>query len=259
MWRSGRRVVQCVSRCFSVTAPQNSIVVERCWKVPLSKIGKPPKLHPRRHKIYKLVYDSKHYPTPKMELLLTQTVPRLGGRGDTVFVKKSIGRNKLLPQGLAVYPSPENKHMFAEELRLLREGGPGERIQTRTGQLTIEFIKEAKLVIQMLPYDKCDFTKEIVCRQLLKQLGLVVPPHALTLPDEPIKDVGEYWCEITVNGIDTVQVPMLLLPYERPSASYQWLLESQREELAAADTSVDLVETAVTDDTGRKSSQRRSE
>lgn len=42
----------------------------------------------------------------------------LGGRGDTVFVQKSVGRNKLLANGLAVYPSPENKQMFAEELRV---------------------------------------------------------------------------------------------------------------------------------------------
>ncbi len=42
----------------------------------------------------------------------------LGGRGDTVFVKKSLGRNKLLPQGLGVYPSQENKDMFAEEIRV---------------------------------------------------------------------------------------------------------------------------------------------
>lgn len=47
-------------------------------------------------------------------ILLTE----VGGRGDTVFVKKSVGRNKLLPQGLAVYPSLENKQMFAEELRV---------------------------------------------------------------------------------------------------------------------------------------------
>lgn len=29
-----------------------------------------------------------------------------------------MGRNKLLAQGLAVYPSPENKQMFAEEIRV---------------------------------------------------------------------------------------------------------------------------------------------
>ena len=103
-----------------------------------------------------------------MCLFLTE----LGGRGDTVCVKKSVGRNKLLPQGLAVYSSPENKQMFAEEIRvcvsfclkslafcnncaifepvylnmpltysnifhpqLLHEGKPEDRIQTRTGQL----------------------------------------------------------------------------------------------------------------------------
>lgn len=52
----------------------------------------------------------------KYEIPFFQT--ELGGRGDTVYVKKSVGRNKLLPQGLAVYPSEENKQMFAEELRV---------------------------------------------------------------------------------------------------------------------------------------------
>ncbi|TWW65674.1 39S ribosomal protein L9, mitochondrial, partial [Takifugu flavidus] len=123
MWSCSRRVLQellsqpAAVRSFSLSSPQSTVVVERWWNVPLSKVGSPPRLHPRRHRIYKLVEDTKHSPTPKMELILSQTVPKLGGRGDTVFVKKSVGRNKLLPQGLAVYPSPENKKIFAEELR----------------------------------------------------------------------------------------------------------------------------------------------
>lgn len=39
----------------------------------------------------------------------------LGVRGDLVSVNKSVGRNRLLPQGLAVYASPENKKLFEEE------------------------------------------------------------------------------------------------------------------------------------------------
>lgn len=39
----------------------------------------------------------------------------LGVRGDLVSVKKSLGRNRLLPRGLAVYASPENKKLFEEE------------------------------------------------------------------------------------------------------------------------------------------------
>lgn len=242
MWSSGRRVLQELLsqpavRSFSVTPAQNTVIVERWWQVPLSKVGSPPRLHPRRHRIYKLVENTNHAAKEKMELILTQTVPKLGGRGDTVFVKKSVGRNKLLAQGLAVYPSPDNKQMFAEELRLLREGKPEERIQTRTGQLTVEFLKRSKLNINKMPSDEFKLTKEVVCRQLLKKLGVVVPPHALKLPFEPITDLGDYWCEVTVNGMDTVRVPMSLVPYEDPSASYQRQLKAQRQQQAAADVS----------------------
>lgn len=27
-----------------------------------------------------------------------------------------------------------------------------------------------------------------------------MPPHALSLPFEPIKDVGDYWCDVTVRN-----------------------------------------------------------
>lgn len=202
---------------LSQTACKNTVIVERCWNVPLSKEGKPPKLHPRRHRVYRLVDDTKHKPQDKMELILTQTVPKLGGRGDTVFVKKSLGRNKLLLQGLAVYPSQENKDMFAEEIRLLREGRPEDRVQTRTGQLTVEFLKKTHLEVPMHTSIQYSLTKEIVCRQFLRRLGVFVPTHALTLPEEPITGPGEYWCNVTVNGVDTVRVSVSVVPFVESS------------------------------------------
>ncbi|XP_054909771.1 39S ribosomal protein L9, mitochondrial [Poeciliopsis prolifica] len=208
-------------RSFSRTPAQHTVIVERWWEVPLSKEGSPPRLYPRRHRVYKLVEDTKHAPKEKMKLILTQTVEKLGGRGDTVFVKKSIGRNKLLAQGLAVYPSPENKQMFAEELKLLREGQPDQRVQTRTGQMTVELLKRSNLKVIKTFSDDFQLTKEVVCRQFEKKLGIVVPPHVLSLPFEPIKELGEYWCDITVNGKDTVRVPLSLLPYEDQSAVHQ--------------------------------------
>lgn len=233
MWSSSRRVLQDLLsqpavRSFSLTPAQNTVVVERWWHVPLSKVGSPPRLSAQRHKIYKLVEDTRDGPKEKLELILTQTVPKLGGRGDIVFVRKSVGRNKLLPEGLAVYASPENKQMFAEELRLLREGRLEDRVQTRTGQMTVELLKGSKLKINKMPVDDFQLTKEVVCRQLLKNLGVVVPPHALTLPFEPIKDLGDYWCEVTVNGISTVRIPMSLVPYEDLSAAYQKAKKQQQ-------------------------------
>ncbi|KAF3833991.1 hypothetical protein F7725_025195 [Dissostichus mawsoni] len=170
MWSSGRRALQdrcSTSRLLSGASPSALL---RC---PYQKKAVRPGFT-SRHRIYKLVEDTKQAPKQKMELILTAAVPKLGVRGDTVFVRKSAGRNKLLPQGLAVYPSPENKHMFEEEIKLLREGKPEERVQTRSGQL----------------------------------LGVFVPPHALSLPFESVKEEGDYWCEVTVNGMDIVRVPL---------------------------------------------------
>ncbi|XP_076864427.1 large ribosomal subunit protein bL9m [Brachyhypopomus gauderio] len=201
---------------ISQTTCKNTVVVERWWQVPLSKEGSPPRLYSKRHEVYRLVEDTKHKSQSKMELILTQTVPKFGGRGDTVFVKKSLGRNKLLPQGLAVYPSPENKRIYAEERRLLREGKIEERIQTWTAEKTIKFLMSAKLEIGVPIPIQHQLTKEVVCRRFLQLLGVVVPEHALTLPEEPIKDLGDYWCEVTVNGMDTVRVPMTLVPFVEP-------------------------------------------
>lgn len=249
MWSFGRRALQdllslSAVRSFSLTPAQNTVVVERWWQVPLSKRGSPPRLHPRRHKIYKFVEDTKQAPQVKMALILTQTVPKLGGRGDTVLVKKSIGRNKLLPQGLAVYPSPENKQIFAEELRLLREGKPEDRLQTRTGLLTLDYLKNFKLKMRKMPSAQFQITKEVVCRLFLKK-GIVVPPHAVNFPFEMVNDVGDYWCEVTINGIDKVQVPLSVTPYKDLSMRYQQQLANVQQDDPDISESTDVDKVSV--------------
>lgn len=47
--------------------------MERWWKVPLAGEGRKPRLH-RRHRVYKLVEDTKHRPKDNLELILTQSV-----------------------------------------------------------------------------------------------------------------------------------------------------------------------------------------
>lgn len=228
-------------RSLSLTPAQHTVIVERWWQVPLSKRGSPPRLYPRRHRVYRLVENTNHQPQGKMELILTQTVPKFGGRGDTVFVKKSVGRNKLLPEGLAVYASPENKEMFAEELKLIQEK-KSEGLQTRTGQLTVDFLKRTKLNINQMPTEDFQVTKEVVCRAFLKKLLVVVPLSALTLEQEPIKELGDYWCEVTVNGMDTVRVPLSIIPYKDRSTKTRKLLKAQRKQQAALINSEPVLE-----------------
>uniref|UniRef100_A0AC11EU99 Mitochondrial ribosomal protein L9 n=1 Tax=Ovis aries TaxID=9940 RepID=A0AC11EU99_SHEEP len=196
-------------RDFSLSHSRGTVIVERWWKVPLAGEGRKPRLH-RRHRVYKLVEDTKHRPKDNLELILTQSVDELGVRGDLVSVKKSVGRNRLLPEGLAVYASPENKKLFEEE------------------KLTVKFLKSCHLEVGMKNNVKWELNPEIVARHFLRNLGVVVAPHALKLPEEPITQRGEYWCEVTVNGLDTVRVPMSVVNFERPKTKrYKYWLAQQ--------------------------------
>uniref|UniRef100_A0A8C0XL27 Large ribosomal subunit protein bL9m n=1 Tax=Castor canadensis TaxID=51338 RepID=A0A8C0XL27_CASCN len=217
LWRPGHP---------SLSGPQGTVIVERWWKVPLAGEGRKPRLH-RRHRVYKLVEDTKHRPKENLELILTQSVEELGVRGDLVSVKKSVGRNRLLPQGLAVYASPENKKLFEEE-KLQRQEGKLEKIQTKAGEATVKFLKSCHLEVGMKNNVKWELNPEIVARHFFKNLGVVVAPHALKLPEEPITRWGEYWCEVTVNGLDTVRVPMSVVMFEKPKTKrYKYWLAQQ--------------------------------
>ncbi|XP_075763228.1 large ribosomal subunit protein bL9m [Pelodiscus sinensis] len=221
------------SRALGLSLRRGTVVVERWWQVPLSKEGRSPRLHPRRHRIYRLVEDTKHQPKEKLELILTQSVDYLGSRGDIVSVKKSVGRNKLLSEGLAVYASPENKKMFEEEMKLRNEGKL-ERLQTQSGEKTLEFLRNCHLEVGMKNNVKWELNNEIVARHFLKNLKVSVTPQALKLPDEPITRWGEYWCEVTVNGLDTVRVPMSVVNFMRPKTKrYKYWLAQQAAQAAS--------------------------
>lgn len=60
---------------------QDTVVVERWWKVPLSKEGRPPRARHRRYRVYRLVEDGKHLPRGELELILTQAVEGMRGWG----------------------------------------------------------------------------------------------------------------------------------------------------------------------------------
>ncbi|XP_077176666.1 large ribosomal subunit protein bL9m isoform X1 [Paroedura picta] len=236
-------------RPFSLSAPLASVIVERWNKLPLAKIGREPPVKLRRYKILRLVEDTKHSPKQPMELILTDSVEGafggggyesiidwrqvqgLGLRGDLVYVDKTYGRNKLLAKNLAVYASPENKKMFEEEIKLLQEGKLS-KSQTLTGIKTVRFLETCHLEVGMKNNIEWRLTPEIVARHFLKDLKVMVPPYAVKLPDEPIERFGEYWCEVTVNGLDTVRVPMTVTSFMLPKKKryYRWLAKQNASE-----------------------------
>ncbi|OCT66718.1 hypothetical protein XELAEV_18042971mg [Xenopus laevis] len=98
--------------------------------------------------------------------------------------------------------------------------------------MTVNYLQNSHLEIGMKNnVGKWEVTKEIVARNLFKSLGIVAPVEALKIPEEPITQWGEYWCEVTVNGIDTVRVPMSVVNFEKPKTKRykQWLARQAAE------------------------------
>uniref|UniRef100_A0A8D2PQE7 Mitochondrial ribosomal protein L9 n=1 Tax=Zosterops lateralis melanops TaxID=1220523 RepID=A0A8D2PQE7_ZOSLA len=142
--------------------------------------------------------------------------------------------NRLLPQGLALYPSPENLRRFQQE-RELAQQGELEEPQTQSGQKTLEFLRRCRLEVGMKNNVPWELSPDIVARHFLKNLGVFVPPHALRLPPEPITRWGHFWCDVTVNGLDTVRVPMDVVQFLRPKTKRlrRWQ-EQQRQQLESS-------------------------
>ncbi|CAN0361570.1 large ribosomal subunit protein bL9m [Lampetra fluviatilis] len=204
---------------FALPCHRTLVIVERWWQVPLAKLGKPPRLT-SRHRIYRFVEDTKTRPKDLLELILTRRVPGYGHRGEVVRVSKPFGRNKLLATGQAVYASPENLRLFQEE-KLNPATAKEDTTQTWTALQTMEHLKSSRFEVQIKADAEWQLTEEIVRRRFERNLGVFVASHALKLPDEPITRFGEYWCEVTFNGLDTVRVPMHVVPFVPPSEQGQ--------------------------------------
>ncbi|XP_026543744.1 39S ribosomal protein L9, mitochondrial [Notechis scutatus] len=137
-------------RGLSLSAPRETVVVERWWKVPLSKKGREPRIKHPRFRVFRLVEDLKHRPKEPLELILTEPVEDVGNRGETVLVHRSFGRNHLLFRNRAVYASPENKKFFEEENRL-REEGKLPRLQSHSG-MKVNGLDTVRVPLSVQPF-----------------------------------------------------------------------------------------------------------
>ncbi|XP_038077072.1 39S ribosomal protein L9, mitochondrial-like [Patiria miniata] len=186
---------------------RNAVKLRRRYPPPIPSLrGKPHRVK-TSHYVYVLEADSMHDPKPKLQVILTEDVPRIGSRGDIVAVDRSMARNRLLGKNVAVYASPENIKEFALEKQ--EREMEGSQLLTPTALKTIEYLKKSRLTLRIRSVPIWDvLPKEAVIHAFDKHLGVVVADHALELPEEPITDYGTYTVKVTVNKLETVPIEM---------------------------------------------------
>jgi large subunit ribosomal protein L9 len=133
-----------------------------------------------------------------MEIILLDTVPKLGNRGQTVKVKPGFARNYLFPRKLALPASEANRRVFQEEERVLVKHDlvamqSARELVARLGELS------CTIAVQVGEEDKLygSVTSLDIARKL-KEQGHDVDRRNIML-GEPIKQLGDFTVELRLH------------------------------------------------------------
>lgn len=127
-----------------------------------------------------------------MEIILKQDVNKLGQKDDIVNVKDGYGRNFLIPRGFAVAASTSAKKMHTENLR--QRAHKEEKIK-EAARVIAEKMTGVKLVVGAKTSTSGKIFGSVNTIQIaesLKEKGFDIDRRNITLPEDQIKEVGNY-------------------------------------------------------------------
>lgn len=146
-----------------------------------------------------------------MQVILTEKIRRLGNVGDRVEVKGGFGRNFLIPQGKAVFASPENVRRFeARRAELEREAAAG--LERATGRAAA--LEGYTVTIAQTAGEGGRLFGSVTPRQIAEALtaaGHAVDRRELNLVEGAIRQTGTYPVEVHLHAdvVATVQLEVV--------------------------------------------------
>ncbi|MFA6409132.1 MAG: 50S ribosomal protein L9 [Gammaproteobacteria bacterium] len=147
-----------------------------------------------------------------MQVILLEKVRNLGNIGDQVKVKRGYARNFLTPQSKAIQATKENLALF-EARRLEIEKAAEEAFKAAEKRATT--FKDLALTIAVKISEEGKLfgsvgMKEII--EALKKQGHEIARSELSLPNGPIRQIGEH--EVTLILHPDVTVPLKIILIE---------------------------------------------
>ena len=146
-----------------------------------------------------------------MEIILLETIDRLGGLGDMVNVRPGFARNYLLPQGLAKVATEESIRSVAEEKAKRAE----QRIQEKKRlEIAAKAVEGAEAVIAAKANEQGHLFGSVTAHHIavnLREQGFEVADEIVRLP-EHIKNVGTHEVKLKYANDLTVTVNVIVVP-----------------------------------------------
>ena len=127
-----------------------------------------------------------------MEVILLESVQKLGELGDKVTVKSGYGRNFLIPQKKAVPATAENLQQF-EERRADLEAAAGDKLSIAKNRA--KKVEELSITITTKAGEEGKLFGSITVRDVADACdaaGVELEKSEVRLPEGPIRELGEF-------------------------------------------------------------------
>jgi len=134
-----------------------------------------------------------------MEVILQQSVEKLGHPGDVVRVSNGYARNYLLPRGIAVVATEGNKKQIAAQRQRLEAA---ENSRRESAQAQAEVIEQVSLTFSARVGEEGKLFGSVTAADIVQQmeaLGHHVEKRQVDL-HEPIKALGVYRVPIRLHA-----------------------------------------------------------
>jgi large subunit ribosomal protein L9 len=133
-----------------------------------------------------------------MDVILLEKISNLGELGDLVSVKPGYARNFLVPQGKAVWASAEAKTRVDERRRELAQLDTERR---EVAQAKSDLLPAA-LTLQRKAGEEGRLFGSVAALDVidsLAEMGITIQRSEVSMPNGPIKDIGEHTVEIILH------------------------------------------------------------
>lgn len=146
-----------------------------------------------------------------MQIILTEKIRNLGNVGDRVEVKGGYGRNFLIPQGKAVFASPDNVRRFeTRRAELVKEAATS----LAAAQERAAALADLTVTIAQSAGEGGRLFGSVTTRQIaaaLTDAGRPVDKRELNLVEGSIRQLGTYPVEVHLHAdvVATVQVEVI--------------------------------------------------
>src|SRR3989338_527593 len=152
---------------------------------------------------------------PNVKVLLNEQIEKLGNVGEVVSVKPGYARNYLLPQNLAVIPTPGEIKRIQKKKELLEKQYQEERTKAEEIDKKLTEIGQIEIAAESGEAGKLfgSITAKDIAEKISDELGIPFERKQIILK-KSLNELGEYDIKLKLHNEITAQIKLVIKKVE---------------------------------------------